>query len=225
LENFLITSFSTIGDSSFEIDAFTLEQANRAAFNDKLILAYLQEMQDLHDAKKKLQQPEMSIKELNSYLHMIADRSNQIGGIIKLGMVSYLTMRHVQKEVEKYRPSRYGLQVALKKYLEEELTRGPKADDQMTIDSRVRYVKIESVLDTDMIKACLKKIDFKDFDLLVVYNKYRNIYILYSKDDDLKKDGKAKQYIDEFEKKLSKEGQLKLLESKNNFRILRLILV
>ena len=217
----MLRSFNTLGDSSFEIDALTSTKAQEAMKNDRQVLEHLKKMQDLQ-LKLKQPQQQLSSKDTYSYLHSIADQSAKMESILQSQRVSYLNVQYVQKEAVNCRPSKNMLQNALRKLLEDELNE--KHEHQLfdTELSRLnaRLIRIESTLSPDLIVSCLDKLK-TTYDVFVVFNAYRNVYILYSRSK-LNDNSPIKTSFDSFQNRLSEQYKVTSLESVRNSRVLRI---
>lgn len=203
-----------MGDSSFEIDAITSSRALHTARNDARIMALLDEMRQLHANKPSLlsssdKSNQNNAREAYSSLHALAVKSLQIESIVQDTSggvsISHLTSNYMSKEAAKYRPSKYGLQNALKKLLEEYVqTDGDKIDEFRMLES-VRFYRVESTLPADAIAGCLQKLTNKNAGLHVFFNTYRNVYILTCRDEFKSIDDESlRKAIDAFQTRLAK---------------------
>lgn len=230
LDRLLVSSFSSVGDSSFEIDAITSSKATRAAQNDERLLALLDQMRQLYTNKAHptataaASKKKTNAHELYADLHALAVKSLQIDSIVNTQQhqqqeaenveqskskgvaVSYLTMQHVLKEAAKYRPSKFGLQNALKKLLESE--NGPKGaienEFAFLATNRIAFFRVESTLTPDLIANSLVKLNTSHHHY-ILFNAYKNSYIVASK---VEWDEKMRQAVDRFEQRLASTCQV-----------------
>lgn len=185
LDDLIITTFNIVGDSSIEIDACTSESARQTRLNDKRVLDLFAEMIDLHARKNELSQS--SSEQLHTVVNAIADRSIKIENLFKQKQNSYLVLQWVKNESVKYRPSKNMIQNVFKRYVEDELSRPPAETDQMqrafaSLVEGIRYLEVQSVLNYDQIVNVLNKLNAPGgLSTFVVYNNYRNVFVLYSK--------------------------------------------
>lgn len=215
------------GDSTFEIQACTSREAMTAIENNKTVINYFKEMAKFQDLKMKISESDrISKSELHYYMNQIADRSIRIEEIFKSKRVSYTVLHHIKSETAKFRSSKNQLQNSLRQYFEQEFSIDSTENSNVltirTIDSKIefKYLVFESILNTEAILTILKKL--KNISpLLIIFNKYRNIYYLYSKDSI-----KDNQHIDDYfnyvyHEILKKNPNTKLVESTDNYRILK----
>lgn len=212
------------GDSSFEIDACTGDLATEALQNDAIVLNHLTKMSELFNFKKNLDST--SSAEENYQLNQIADRSIQIENIFKSKPVSYTVLHHVKQESMKYRPSKRQLQTALENYFAKELSKfGAETSNVLTIstmDSKIvfKFLAFESVLTFDLVLKALKALKSIS-PLVIVYNKYRSNYILYSREV-IEKGGEIEGYLDDVQEKIfQKNPGSFVVETKANYRVLK----
>lgn len=162
-------------------------------------------MRELHaDWNQRAEKSDKAdVKQTYDYLHSLADKSVRIESILNSRPVSYLNLQHVLKEAVKYRPSKTSLQNALRSLLE------AQTDGKLKIDefnySDVRVFRADSTLSPDIIALNLNKLA-NDDRIYLLFNTYKNTYYITSKKIDLKKDERAKQALDQFQKNLSSKG-------------------
>ena len=195
--------------------------------NNKMVTNYFKDMIKFHDLKQKISESDyISKAELNYYMNQIADRSIRIEEIFKSKPVSYTVLHEIKSESAKYRPSKNQLKNTLKQYFEQEFSKYATENTNVltikTIDSEIefKYLVFESVLNTEAILKTLQNLK-NICPLLIIYNKYRNLYIFYSKDP-IENNGRVDEYFKYVHQEiLSKNPEAKLVESKKNYRILK----
>ncbi|CAF0801994.1 unnamed protein product [Brachionus calyciflorus] len=232
LKKLYITGFNIVGDSSYEIEGCTSEKADEVEKNNKQVLDLLNEMTELHNFKIE-NETKMTNAELYSNLNQIADKSIQIEAIFKKCQTSYSTIQKVKNESVKYRPSKNILQNIIKKYFIDELGEGSRQSlDSILIASidpskklNFKFIAIDSILHHDQILSVISKISNELHPYLIIYNKYRNVYIFYSRSS-FKKNIEVENFFNgEQEKILSKNSDAKLIEQSDNYRVIKCNLI
>lgn len=228
LEQIFLTKFNIIGDSSFEIEGCTSQSASETEQNDKQVLEYMNEMIQVYKNKTE-NESKMSNIEIHSSLNQLADKSIKIESIFKSKPTSYLTLQHVKSESIKYRPSKHVLQNALKKYFEDELGENSgQASTSLLISSidprsslSAKFLAFDSVLNQEQVINVLNKLSGKLHPILIIYNKYRNVYFIYSRNT-IDSSEEIKRYLDQVQEKiLSENKDSSLIESSKNVRVLK----
>lgn len=195
-----LTSFHVVGDSTFEIEGQIGQEAVKIQQRDQELLGYLEDMNKLNELATKLgDNPTLYHQKLTE----IARISIQVEEIIKKSTTSYLVSHRVKEESVKYRPSKNKLQNALKRVLDQELS---KEGSNM--------VELESVLMPDQVVSVLSKVA-SNRPVLAVTNLYRRQIVLFSKTGDQNALNKQQDLLQ------NKTGnQLKVSLTGKNFRVL-----
>ncbi|RNA22979.1 alanine--tRNA cytoplasmic, partial [Brachionus plicatilis] len=226
LEKLCITSFSVVGDSSYEIEGCTSKFAEQIEKTNQQVLDLLAEMIELNKNKNE---GSLSNAEVHACLNDIADRSIQIEAIFKKDQTSYLTMHRVKAEANRHRPSKNVLLNSLKNFLLDELGEGSRQSlDSIliaSIDPKVKlsfkFIAFDSVLHHEQILSVISKISSQLHPYLIIYNKYRNVYIFYSRDSLKESPDVNKFFNTELEKIMNKNSDARILDESDNFRIVK----
>ena len=227
LNDFVITGLNINGDSTYEIEAVTLEKAKEARKNDKQVLDYFNEMLELHIEKEK-NLNSSTLNELHCLMNQIADRSILIEKIFQNKPVSYITLQTVKEESIKYRPSKIKLQEILKKFFEQEICCDKYSAQFATVISAInpksnidlKFLAFESTLNHHMVVSVLKRIQ-NIYPALILFNKYRGTYFFYSTEE-IEKNEHLNEYLKNIETKILRENiNSELLEEKPNYRVLK----
>lgn len=230
LNKFFITSFKVVGDSSYEIEGCTSKFADQIEKSNRQVLDLLAEMKELTKNKTENQN---SNAEIYACLNQIADRSIQIEAIFKKNQTSYLTMHKVKAEAAKCRPSKNVLQNSLKNFLLDELGKeSTKSLDSILIASidpeqklSFKFIAFDSVLHYEQILSVINKISLELHPYLIIYNKYRNIYIFYSRED-FKDNIEVENFFNsELKKIMTQNSDAEILDQGNNFKIIKCNLI
>jgi alanyl-tRNA synthetase len=203
LGKLLLTGFTVVGDSTFELDGCVSDHSLTVEQKDKLVLEKLERMRELNKLKSGQQSP----KESHETANQIAQLSSQIEEIFKQDETSYLTLQRVKQEAIEFRPSKNLLSSLLKKYVETEL----KKDDKNR-----QFLMFESILVPDaIVNGVLKKATNLPEEL-IFYNKYRAQFILYSSK------GNSDEYFNMVQEKILKDHpRASVSDSSKKHRIIK----
>ena len=166
LKKIAITGINSNGDFTYEIEACVGKHAAEVERNEVIIDDIYQEIRDT-DANTM------------HGLHEVSRKCTEIELLTQYWKLSYPFRLKLQKNLEKYRPSKFQLQKSLRSYFHEQIIGLEKID---AVDLNLKFIKFNSILNSDQSIQALTKVSRLPSSLLA-FNQYRNYLIVYSYKD------------------------------------------